>query len=197
MSEAQMIERLRAAAVEATRGHHLPPDAAARALAQVGRPREPRRRRYLPVIASVGAVAAVAAGVAVGVALTRGDGGSSPAAGGGCTLSTSPLPTWARAGFSPDAYRTGHRTGEHGAIVAIPFVALRVRQPAGTNNKILWVAHDASPGPLHITARLDGRTVRRSVDLGPSYVDLPAAGCWQLSLSWPGHTDSLRLAYRP
>jgi hypothetical protein len=30
---------------------------------------------------------------------------------------------------------------------------------------------------------------------GPSYVNLPAAGCWSLSLSWSGHHDRLELRY--
>src|SRR5262249_2762831 len=30
---------------------------------------------------------------------------------------------------------------------------------------------------------------------GPSYVNLPSAGCWRLELSWSGLTDTLDLAY--
>jgi hypothetical protein len=39
------------------------------------------------------------------------------------------------------------------------------------------------------------RRVTRKVDVGPSYVDLPA-GCWHLDLSWSGGGhDTLDLAY--
>ncbi len=72
-----------------------------------------------------------------------------------------------------------------------------MHQPKGTNNKILWVAKQGV-GSLHISARLEGSdtVVTRNVNLGPSFVDLPAAGCWQLTLTWPGHRDTLALAYR-
>jgi hypothetical protein len=41
--------------------------------------------------------------------------------------------------------------------------------------------------------------VRRTVagGPGPSIVDLPAAGCWRLALTWSGHTDTMDLVYRP
>jgi hypothetical protein len=30
---------------------------------------------------------------------------------------------------------------------------------------------------------------------GPSIIDLPAAGCWRVSLAWSGRTDTLDLQY--
>jgi len=30
---------------------------------------------------------------------------------------------------------------------------------------------------------------------GPSIIDLPAAGCWSVNLSWSGHHDHLTLRY--
>jgi hypothetical protein len=69
------------------------------------------------------------------------------------------------------------------------------------NNKILWVSRlpQQPMSPLKIEAVLDGghTTVYREVvgGPGPSYVNLPAAGCWTLELSWSGHTDQVRLRY--
>jgi hypothetical protein len=46
---------------------------------------------------------------------------------------------------------------------------------------------------------LTGSTRTATVDLpngpGPSYVDMPAPGCWTLHLSWAGHADQLSLRY--
>jgi hypothetical protein len=46
--------------------------------------------------------------------------------------------------------------------------------------------------------RTDGRTATRTLQggPGPSYVDLPGAGCWRLQLRWGGRRDVLDLAYR-
>jgi hypothetical protein len=53
--------------------------------------------------------------------------------------------------------------------------------------------------PLRIQATLNGtgRTAEREVPEGPgpSYVNLPAAGCWTLNLSWSGHRDGVELRY--
>ncbi len=112
-------------------------------------------------------------------------------------ISTAALPTWARAGFGPDGLHTPHVFGAHGAIVGILFVQLRAHQPAGTNNKILWTAQDGY-GTLHITARLEGShtTATRTVNLGPSIIDLPTAGCWRMTLTWSGHRDTIAFRYR-
>jgi hypothetical protein len=52
---------------------------------------------------------------------------------------------------------------------------------------------------MTIRATLAGSTRTATVDLpdgpGPSYVDMPAPGCWTLHLSWGGHTDQLSLRY--
>lgn len=116
------------------------------------------------------------------------------------------LPGWVADHFAPDA-RPRFAVGHDGEIAAVLFgYPYQEPPPADRNNKILWLAKDAPAVPasdatLHITARLDGsgRTVRRSVDggPGPSTVDLPEAGCWRFTLTWPGgHEDSLDLVYR-
>jgi hypothetical protein len=65
-------------------------------------------------------------------------------------------------------------------------------------NKILWVSR-VSSGPMTIRATLAGSSRTAAVYLpdgpGPSYVDMPAPGCWTLHLSWAGHTDQLSLRY--
>ena len=97
-----------------------------------------------------------------------------------------------------------HVLGDRGDIVAIlwlPKNALHAPPLPDQANKILWVSRVslAPPSPLKIRATLVGtdRTVYREVTdgPGPSYVNLPSAGCWALDLTWSGHTDHLDLRY--
>jgi hypothetical protein len=95
--------------------------------------------------------------------------------------------------------------GDRGDIVAIlwaDYDPLHTPPQANINNKILWVSKMIPGGPftpLRIQATLDGtnQTVTRQVagGPGPSIINLPAAGCWSLSLSWSGHQDHLSLRY--
>jgi hypothetical protein len=94
--------------------------------------------------------------------------------------------------------------GARGSIVAVLWAdrdPLRVPALAHRQNKILWISKvDVQAGaPLWIQATLKGtgQTVTRELAQGPgpSYVNLPAAGCWSLSLSWSGHHDQLSLRY--
>jgi hypothetical protein len=115
--------------------------------------------------------------------------GQAAASGGGCLVQplVTPLPTWARAGFSHPAAPQPHVLGIDGDIVAILWA---VRDPlhapplADRANKILWVSRlPVQPlSPLKIRATLAGTRLRVSREViggpGPSYVDLPAAGCW-------------------
>ena len=200
MNDEQTITELRQAADRATRDHHLDPRAADTAWAAAWpAARTPRSRARL--IAAVAASAAVTAGGAAAVATWphHHDSPAPAASGSACTLSTDVLPTWAQGGFSPDAYRSPHVMGKHGRIVAIPFIRLRVHQPPDAGNKVLWVSK-AGYGPLRIEATLEGtsRTVVRTLpNPGPSYVDMPAAGCWRMNLSWSGQHDSVALRYYP
>ena len=97
-----------------------------------------------------------------------------------------------------------HVTGASGNIVAIlwsPKNALHAPPLPNMSNKILWVSRGLvdGPGPLIIRATLAGSARTTAVSLpdgpGPSYVNLPAPGCWTLHLSWGGHTDRLMLRY--
>jgi len=113
----------------------------------------------------------------------------------------SPLPVWARAGFTPPDTAMPHVMGAAGNIVAILWAkrdALHVPALQDRANKILWVAR-VSSGPMTIRATLAGSTRTATVHLpdgpGPSYVDMPAPGCWTLHLSWGKRTDELNLRY--
>jgi hypothetical protein len=121
--------------------------------------------------------------------------GTAPCSGG---VSLGVLPVWARGGFSDPKPKMPHVVGDGGAIAAVLFGdALMSPSPPDRSNKILWVARTTPepPAQLTIQARQGNRTVTRKVDVGPSYVDLPA-GCWHLDLSWTGGGhDSLDLAY--
>jgi hypothetical protein len=127
----------------------------------------------------------------------------SPASANGCAghPPVSPLPVWARSGFTPPDIPMPHVTGTAGNIVAILWAtpdALHAPALPDRANKILWVSR-VSSGPMTIRATLAGSTRTATVNLpdgpGPSYVDMPAPGCWTLHLSWGGHTDQLSLRY--
>lgn len=196
MNDEPAIVTLRRAMNAETHGHRLDPGLPSATWTDAHATRPRRIRTGLAAAASVIAVA----GIAAAITLTRGeDSTTAPAGSSACTgnISTATLPTWARAGFSPAGLHTPHVFSANGRIVGILFVELRARQPEGTNNKILWVAKDGY-GALHITAQLEGSgtTATRTVDLGPSFVNLPAAGCWQMKLTWSGHSDTIALRYR-
>jgi hypothetical protein len=129
---------------------------------------------------------------------------TAPASAAGCAGQppVSPLPAWARAGFTPPDVAMPHVMGVAGNIVAILWAtpnALHVPPLPDRRNKVLWVPRVGSPGPMTIRATLAGSTRTATVNLpdgpGPSYVNMPAPGCWTLHLSWGGHSDQLSLRY--
>ncbi|WP_328476123.1 hypothetical protein OHA21_21090 [Actinoplanes sp. NBC_00393] len=127
-----------------------------------------------------------------------------PARPCGSPVSTAALPEWARAGFSWDGSGTKHVLGDQGEIVAILFGAPLTSPPAEDHsNKILWVSRQPvdTPADLKISAVLDGTEVRADENVaggpGPSIIDLPQAGCWRLTLTWSGRTDTMDLTYVP
>ncbi len=115
------------------------------------------------------------------------------------------LPAWARTGFDePSPSGVPYVMGRRGDILAIMFgYPLTAPPPSGgPANKILWRSRVpvTPPDTLRITARSDDSgTVEREVagGPGPSIVDLPRPGCWHLTLTWSGHTDTLDLRYQP
>jgi hypothetical protein len=132
---------------------------------------------------------------------------SSQVAAGSCQphVANGVIPSWARAGFSSPRPAMHYELGAHGRIVALLWAYPLLSPPPKThNNKILWVS-EVAPGasPLVITAQKmvgavrTGAPVERQVagGPGPSIINLPAAGCWRLSLQWSGHIDEMDLNY--
>jgi hypothetical protein len=117
-------------------------------------------------------------------------------------VKTTPLPVWARTGFTPPDQAIAHATGSQGNIVGVLFGDLHAPPAAGQGNKILWVARVAGSSgdpDLKIHATLNGShlAVDRLVTggPGPSGVDVPQAGCWTFTLTWSGHQEELALPY--
>jgi hypothetical protein len=116
------------------------------------------------------------------------------------------LPEWARTGFSDPRPKIAHALGRSERVAAILFGDLVSPPRKDSGNKILWVSRDPvkAMSDLRISAQRveDGRPVGRPVRRvvvggpGPSGIDMPAAGCWRMTLRWSGRTDELDLAYR-
>ena len=128
---------------------------------------------------------------------------SAAAVGGACPDRLTPalLPKWARTGFSDPEPRAPYATSAGGHLVAILFTdGLYAPPKPDQGNKILWVS-PITGGPLRISARLGqtGDAVTREVPggPGPSIVDLPAPGCWHLTLHWGTASDTIDLRYLP
>jgi hypothetical protein len=96
--------------------------------------------------------------------------------------------------------------GRSDEIAALVFgYPLRSPEAKDRGNKILWVSRRAVKplSDLRIHAqRMEGRhRVGRPVTRvvvggpGPSGINLPAPGCWRLTLRWSGRTDELDLRY--
>ncbi len=115
-------------------------------------------------------------------------------------VSRAALPEWARTGFSGDGSGVPHVVGAQGDLVAVLFqYPPTAAADPRVGDKILWVSRPTQQPmqPLTIHAVLDdGATVaEREVPEGPgpSQVNFPAAGCWTLTLSWSGHTDTMAI----
>lgn len=119
-------------------------------------------------------------------------------------LTNAVLPIWARSGFSEPRPVMPFVRSASGNVVAIQFNDKLSSPPRpDVANKVLWVWHrlPADITKLHAGARLNGTgpvvTTGLPTPLGPSYVDLPAPGCWRLTLSWPGGSDTIDLRVLP
>lgn len=197
-TDEKTIEALRSAMAAHCAGHHLDPRIAGSLSGRTASgPRRNRRR-----IAEVVSLAACLAAVLVIVSLVAGTGSgrhtTAPAADLSCggAVVTSTLPPWARAGFSPGAFVNPHVSGTQNRIIGVLFTdPLRAPAAAGRSNKVLWVARKHGSGPLRISARLTGTSLTATSTVaggpGPSTLDLPQAGCWQLTLRWSGQRDRL------
>ena len=118
---------------------------------------------------------------------------------------STPAPDWvAEAGGGLPARQVRSVGGD---VVAALFVDPLRAAPRddGMNNKILFIVGKPRNGqPLTITATPagGGAAVTTSTEpnsapgqIYPSIVDVPAAGCWHLVLTWDGNTDSMDLRY--
>jgi hypothetical protein len=180
--------------------------------------KEARRRRRLRWIRGTAAILLAGAGATTWVLLDGPVGtphaanitASRPATANACAsgVAYGPLPTWARSGFTPPSDPWPHVLGARGDIVAVLWARhdpLVIPTPPNRNNKILWVSKlPVSIGStLEITARLlvggtpVGPVQQRTVagGPGPSIIDMPTAGCWQFTLRWSGHADTVDLPY--
>jgi hypothetical protein len=158
---------------------------------------------------SISRIPAVIALGALAVALpSTAQAASSSVAPCRAVVSDSVVPVWARDGFSEKRPRMPQTLGRAGRIDALIFGnPLYSPSLVQRSNKILWVSRlrVSDTATLQITAqrmqgtRRIGAPVTRSIvgGPGPSIIDMPAAGCWRLSLAWSGHHDSLDLSYRP
>ncbi len=181
--------------------------------------RRPVRRARRPSLSTLAVSVSSLAVVAVAVLAIaelghtpRGGGAVRPSAGAtGVTACQSTarvgvLPPWARAGFSDKRPRMSYALGRSGRIAAILWGSLNSPPASDHTNKILWVSHAtaaAAGSDLRIEAQRMAGTERLGAPVnrrvtggpGPSIINLPAAGCWRLTLRWSGWTDHLDLRY--
>jgi hypothetical protein len=132
---------------------------------------------------------------AIGLLAGCGDSGKLEASACG-TVDRGVLPIWARTGFSDAQPKIPHVLGEQGRITAILFEDMT---SGDREKKVLWVAREPWQGAtdLKISARDGDDVVERTVagGPGPSGLELPHAGCWQLTLHWADQEDTLALRY--
>jgi hypothetical protein len=96
----------------------------------------------------------------------------------------------------------------HGDVAGFLFAdPLRSGHPNNPTNKILWVVKQPRNGqPLYVTGHpldaaspLTHDTFAADAypgEIYPSGIDVPTAGCWQMTLTWNGHTDTVDLPYQ-
>ena len=161
--------------------------------------RVPTLRRVATLIATVSLAVAVAVAAAPSAS-------SSPTAACRSVVHKGVLPAWARTGFSDPRPRLPHVLGRSHEIAALVF-GYPLRSPAAKDrgNKILWVSRRAVKPLSDLRIHAQRMTGRRSVGRpvtrvvvggpGPSGINLPAPGCWRLTLRWSGRTDELDLQY--
>ena len=132
-----------------------------------------------------------------GAAYTSGGCGATP-------LLLGSAPGWASpANPPPIRYALAKREQIAGFLFGYPLMA---GNPQPFSDKILWVVASPRGGmPLRLTGHpLDAvKPVVSSTwpadstpgQIYPSEIEVPAPGCWQFTLSWNGHTDTIDLLY--
>jgi hypothetical protein len=164
------------------------------------------RRRGLATVVGTAAASAVAVTGVVVAEHGRGRSASpavatTPAPACDGTPRTGVLSGWARTGFSDPQPVVPFVRSRSGNVVAILFGG-QLRSPPRKDNKILWVWRQmpgGATGDVRMTAQLVGTDTVVTTGLprpeGPSAVDLPAPGCWRITLHSPRRADTLDLDY--
>jgi hypothetical protein len=132
-----------------------------------------------------------------GAAYTSGGCGATP-------LLLGSAPRWASSANPPPIrYALAKREQVAGFLFGYPLMA---GNPQPFSDKILWVVASARDGmPLRLTGH-PLNAVKPIVsstwpadstpgEIYPSEIKVPAPGCWQFTLSWNGHTDTIDLWY--
>jgi hypothetical protein len=167
--------------------------------------------RIVAIVAAAWLVAACGSTGSTGSTVRRGAGPAMVAGGCGATkLDRGPVPAWTAPAFSdsgPNSPPWPHALSGRGNVVAIVFgYPLRAGDPADRTNKILWIMRLPRHGspltvearPLHANAPLITHHWPADSSPGeiyPSYVNVPTAGCWRLTVRWAQHTDWIDLRY--
>jgi hypothetical protein len=213
----RLIEAIRAVDPHPDNVVGPPPELVTRRLREPEHDPSGHRQSWLRPLAALAPVAVALAIAAAAVTLLGHNRASSPRPAGHPAAAIRPcrsglqvgvLPIWARAGFSDPRPRTENVVGRQDRIAAILFGRrsyLDSPPAADHNNKILWVSRVRTrPGErLSIGAQLMRGTRRVGVPVnrtvlggpGPSIINLPAPGCWRLTLRWSGWTDQIDLSY--
>jgi len=128
-------------------------------------------------------------------------------AGGGCgatPLLAGAAPGWASAAHPPPIrYALAERGQAAGFLFGYPLMA---GNPQPYSDKILWVVASPRDGmPLRLTGHPLGAAApvvssewpadSAPGEIYPSEIIVPSPGCWQFTLSWNGHTDTVDLRY--
>ncbi len=128
-------------------------------------------------------------------------------ASGGCgatPLLLGSAPRWASSANPPPIrYALAKREQIAGFLFGYPLMA---GNPQPIPDKVLWVVASPRGGmPLRLTGHpLNAvKPVVSSTwpadsapgEIYPSEIEVPAPGCWQFTLSWNGHTDTIDLLY--
>jgi len=128
-------------------------------------------------------------------------------ASGGCGASPlliGPAQGWASAADPP---RIRYALAERGQVAGFVFgYPLMAGNPRPYSDKILWVVASPRDGmPLRVTGHPLGAAApvvssawpanSSPGEIYPSQIVVPSPGCWQFTLSWNGHTDTVDLWY--
>ena len=128
-------------------------------------------------------------------------------ASGGCgatPLLLGSAPRWASSANPPPIrYALAERGQAAGFLFGYPLMA---GNPQPFSDKILWIVASPRGGmplrltghPLHAARPVVSSTWPADSTPGeiyPSEIEVPAPGCWQFTLSWNGHTDTIDLWY--